>query len=118
MSTLPSPPGPEARTATGRPKRRLRAPFNSAAPFGAPRSALHLIVLLQCLHQATHPWRSSLCTLPSLSPAHVAQLEAAGVECLPQLLERSDKGRVLACVAREALCGCASFGCTRAAPKA
>ncbi|CAD7959463.1 unnamed protein product [Amoebophrya sp. A120] len=57
------------------------------------RTCLNLITLLQCLHQATHPWRSSLFTLPYLnSPgASVATSRASNKTYQMEIVEFLDQ---------------------------
>merc|ERR1719277_397374 len=52
------------------------------------RSTLNLILLLQCLHQATHPWRSSLACLPHFSDKTLHALKNMNITALPELIER------------------------------
>jgi len=59
------------------------------------RSTLNLILLLQCLHQATHPWRSSLACLPHFSDKTLHALKNMNITALPELIERKDAARVL-----------------------
>ncbi|PHJ15025.1 activating signal cointegrator 1 complex subunit [Cystoisospora suis] len=64
------------------------------------RSALDVILLLQCLLQGTHPARSSLRVLPHLnhkssSDKVLKRLEALGISSLPQLLEHESPVAVL-----------------------
>eukprot|EP00434_Breviolum_minutum_P033061 symbB.v1.2.029249.t1/scaffold3178.1/size61925/4 len=59
------------------------------------RSTLNLILLLQCLHQAHQPWRSSLATLPHLSDKALRILRDMGVDSLPELIERRDGSKIL-----------------------
>jgi len=59
------------------------------------RSTLNLILLLQCLHQATNPWRSSLACLPHFSDKTLQALKNMNITCLPELTERKDAARVL-----------------------
>ena len=55
------------------------------------QSAMHCILLLQCLIQGTHPFQSSLAVLPNLKPPHIKRLCENRVECLPELLEQEGK---------------------------
>jgi preprotein translocase subunit Sec63 len=59
------------------------------------KSTINLILLLQCLHQATHPWRNSLACMPHFSDKTISILKGQGIECLPELIERKDYGRIL-----------------------
>jgi len=59
------------------------------------KSAMNMIMLLQCIHQATHPWRSSLRTLPHISDTIEQELYNQGITSLPELIERQDVNRVI-----------------------
>lgn len=73
----------------------LQAMVDIAAEEAQLRSTTNLILLLQCLHQCTHPWRSSLATLPHFSEKTLKTLAGMGIECLPELIERRDLPKVL-----------------------
>merc|ERR1711871_373063 len=69
----------------------IQALVDIAAEEAQWRTCLNLISLLQCIHQATHPWRTSLCTLPYLGNNEILKvLKKYGIESLPQLVEKSD----------------------------
>lgn len=73
----------------------IQAMVDIAAEEAQLRSTLNLIILLQCLHQANHPWRSSLTCLPHFSDKALKALKAMGIESLPELIERKDSAKVL-----------------------
>jgi len=73
----------------------IQAMVDIAAEEAQLRSTLNLIILLQCLHQATHPWRSSLACLPHFSDKTLQTLRAMGIEALPELIERKDAPKIL-----------------------
>eukprot|EP00927_Polykrikos_kofoidii_P084346 TRINITY_DN8859_c2_g1_i1.p1 TRINITY_DN8859_c2_g1~~TRINITY_DN8859_c2_g1_i1.p1 ORF type:complete len:2277 (+),score=381.93 TRINITY_DN8859_c2_g1_i1:118-6948(+) len=73
----------------------IQAMVDIAAEEAQLRSTTNLILLLQCLHQATHPWRSSLTCLPHISDKALATLKGMGIECLPELIERRDAAKIL-----------------------
>ncbi|CAE8646643.1 unnamed protein product, partial [Polarella glacialis] len=73
----------------------IQAMVDIAAEEAQLRSTINLILLIQCLHQATQPWRSSLSTLPHLSAKALATLKGMGIECLPELIERKDSAKIL-----------------------
>ncbi|KAF8819239.1 hypothetical protein IE077_001343 [Cardiosporidium cionae] len=54
------------------------------------RYVLHLILLLQCLIQATNPSRSTLHAIAPLIHSHIEELHQNGIVCLPQLLEEEE----------------------------
>merc|ERR1719277_2665653 len=66
----------------------IQAMVDISAEEAQLRSTLNLIILLQCLHQATSPWRSSLHTLPHFSEKSLKVLAGMGVQALPELIER------------------------------
>jgi len=66
----------------------IQAMVDIAAEEAQLRSTLNLIILLQCLHQSTQPWRSSLHCLPHFSDKSLRILAGMGVEALPELIER------------------------------
>jgi len=68
----------------------IQAMVDIAAEEAQLRSTLNLILLLQCLHQTTHPWRNSLTCLPHFSDKVLRDLRAQGIECIPELIERKD----------------------------
>merc|ERR1712137_591438 len=45
----------------------IQAMVDISSEEGQLRTTLNLIILLQCIHQATHPWRSSLTSVPFFS---------------------------------------------------
>eukprot|EP00916_Digyalum_oweni_P005755 GHVL01009972.1.p1 GENE.GHVL01009972.1~~GHVL01009972.1.p1 ORF type:complete len:1298 (-),score=239.47 GHVL01009972.1:4009-7524(-) len=67
--------------------RILQAMIDIAAHEAQLLSALHIIILNQCLIQATHPGRSSLYCLPRADDAFVKRCERFNITDLPQLLE-------------------------------
>lgn len=73
----------------------IMAMVDIAAEEAQLRSTLNLILLLQCLHQAHQPWRSSLATLPHLSDKALRILRDFGVDSLPELIERRDASKIL-----------------------
>eukprot|EP00435_Cladocopium_sp_Y103_P023603 s2041_g5.t1 len=73
----------------------IMAMVDIAAEEAQLRSTLNLILLLQCLHQAHQPWRSSLATLPHLSDKALRILRDMGVDSLPELIERRDASKIL-----------------------
>merc|ERR1719456_1536524 len=73
----------------------IQAMVDIAAEEGQLKSTLNLILLLQCLHQATHPWRSSLNCMPHFSDKTLQILKGQGIECLPELIERKDHAKLL-----------------------
>ncbi|CAJ1392609.1 unnamed protein product [Effrenium voratum] len=73
----------------------IQAMVDIAAEEAQLRSTLNLILLLQCLHQAHQPWRSSLATLPHLSDKALRVLRSLGVDSLPELIERRDASKIL-----------------------
>eukprot|EP00928_Gymnodinium_smaydae_P012460 TRINITY_DN14514_c2_g7_i2.p1 TRINITY_DN14514_c2_g7~~TRINITY_DN14514_c2_g7_i2.p1 ORF type:complete len:728 (-),score=133.14 TRINITY_DN14514_c2_g7_i2:1011-3194(-) len=73
----------------------LQAMVDISAEEAQLRSTLNLILLLQCLHQASHPWRSSLACLPHFSEKTLATLKGIGIECLPELIEHRNPAQVL-----------------------
>jgi len=66
----------------------IQAMVDISAEEAQLRSTLNLIILLQCLHQASHPWRSSLHCLPHFNDKSLRTLAGMGVEALPELIER------------------------------
>merc|ERR1719499_1153169 len=66
----------------------IQAMVDISAEEAQLRSTLNLIILLQCLHQSTHPLRSSLACLPHFNDKTLRTLQNMGVECLPELIER------------------------------
>mmetsp|Transcript_111444 Transcript_111444/g.322204 ORF Transcript_111444/g.322204 Transcript_111444/m.322204 type:complete len:1102 (+) Transcript_111444:1-3306(+) len=76
-------------TVLGRSVPLIQAMVDIAAEEAQLRSTLNLIMLLQCLHQTTHPWRSSLTCVPHFSDKTLKILKGMGIECLPELIERS-----------------------------
>jgi activating signal cointegrator complex subunit 3 len=73
----------------------IQAMVDIAAEEGQLKSTVNLILLLQCLHQATHPWRSSLACMPHFSDKTLKILKGQGIECLPELIERRDYTKLL-----------------------
>eukprot|EP00931_Biecheleriopsis_adriatica_P074347 TRINITY_DN48427_c0_g1_i1.p1 TRINITY_DN48427_c0_g1~~TRINITY_DN48427_c0_g1_i1.p1 ORF type:complete len:2277 (-),score=572.30 TRINITY_DN48427_c0_g1_i1:97-6843(-) len=73
----------------------IQAMVDIAAEESQLRSTLNLILLLQCLHQAHCPWKTSLATLPHLSDKALKILKGFGVESLPELIERRDASKLL-----------------------
>jgi len=73
----------------------IQAMVDISAEEAQLKSTLNLILLLQCLHQATHPWRSSLACLPHFSDKILQSLKAMKIECLPELIERRDAAKIL-----------------------
>lgn len=73
----------------------IQAMVDIAAEEAQLRSTTNLILLLQCLHQATHPWRSSLACLPHMADKTLQILKQMGIECIPELIERSDAPKVI-----------------------
>ncbi|CAE7828713.1 ascc3 [Symbiodinium sp. CCMP2592] len=61
----------------------IQAMVDIAAEEAQLRSTLNLILLLQCLHQAHQPWRTSLATLPHLSEKSLKVLRDYSVDSLP-----------------------------------
>jgi len=73
----------------------IQAMVDIAAEEAQLRSTLNLILLLQCLHQAHQPWRTSLATLPHLSEKSLKVLRDYSVDSLPELIERRDANKLL-----------------------
>jgi len=73
----------------------IQAMVDIAAEEAQLRTTLNLILLLQCLHQATHPWRSSLRCMPHFSDKTINTLKGMGIDALPELIERKDASRLL-----------------------
>jgi len=73
----------------------IQAMVDISAEEAQLRSTINLIILLQCIHQATHPWRSSLTSVPYFSDKTLTVLSGMGVEALPELLERKDYTKIL-----------------------
>merc|ERR1719401_1213599 len=67
---------------------RIQAMVGISAEEAQLRSTLNLIILLQCLHQSTHPWSSSLTCMPHFNDKTLKILKGMGIECLPELIER------------------------------
>lgn len=67
----------------------IQANVDIAAEEAQWRTCLNLISLLQCLHQACHPWQSTLMSIPYLNiPGILEHLRRKeSVEHLPQLVE-------------------------------
>merc|ERR1719394_34641 len=65
----------------------IQAMVDIAAEEAQLQSTVNLILLLQCLHQASHPWRSSLSCMPHFSDKTLQTLKNHGIECLPELIE-------------------------------
>jgi len=66
----------------------IQAMVDIAAHEGMLQTTLNLILLLQCLHQATHPWQSDLLTLPHINETHVDMwAQKQGPTHLAQLVE-------------------------------
>jgi len=72
-----------------------QAMIDIAGAAGQLRTTKNVILLLQCLHQATHPWRSSLYCVPHFSDRTLQTLKSHGVECLPELIERRDVAKLV-----------------------
>jgi len=73
----------------------IQAMVDIAAEEAQLRSTLNLILLLQCLHQAHSPWRTSLACIPHLSDKNLRILKGMSVESLPELIERRDASKIL-----------------------
>jgi len=73
----------------------IQAMVDIAAEEAQLKSTVNLILLLQCLHQATYPWRSSLACLPHVSSKSLSTLKGMNIECLPELIERRDAAKIL-----------------------
>eukprot|EP00930_Biecheleria_cincta_P022697 TRINITY_DN16541_c0_g2_i1.p1 TRINITY_DN16541_c0_g2~~TRINITY_DN16541_c0_g2_i1.p1 ORF type:complete len:2306 (+),score=474.18 TRINITY_DN16541_c0_g2_i1:62-6919(+) len=73
----------------------IQAMVDIAAEEAQLRSTLNLILLLQCLHQAHNPWRTSLACIPHLSDKNLKVLKGMAVESLPELIERRDASKIL-----------------------
>merc|ERR1719359_1234832 len=73
----------------------IQAMVDIAAEEAQLRSTLNLILLLQSLHQASHPWRSTLLCLPHLSPDTLRTLKRLGIDSLPELIERKDSANLI-----------------------
>mmetsp|Transcript_51289 Transcript_51289/g.135511 ORF Transcript_51289/g.135511 Transcript_51289/m.135511 type:complete len:396 (+) Transcript_51289:2-1189(+) len=73
----------------------IQAMIDIAAEEAQLKSTLNLILLLQCLHQAIHPWQSSLNCMPHFSERTLRTLHGMGIESLPELIERRDSAKVL-----------------------
>ncbi len=67
----------------------IQANVDIAAEEAQWRTCLNLISLLQCIHQASHPWQSTLMSMPYLNnPGLLTYLKKVeNVEHLPQLVE-------------------------------
>merc|ERR1711959_83139 len=53
----------------------IQAMVDIAAEEGQLKTTTNLIILLQCLHQATHPYKSSLTCLPHISKRILSKLQ-------------------------------------------
>lgn len=73
----------------------IQAMIDIAAEEAQLKSTLNLILLLQCLHQAAHPWRSSLACMPHFTEKMLGMLKGMNIECLPELIERRDQAKLL-----------------------
>jgi len=73
----------------------IQSMVDIAAEEAQLRSTLNLIMLLQSLHQASHPWRNTLLCLPHLSPDTLRTLKRLGIESLPELIERRDSANII-----------------------
>jgi hypothetical protein len=73
----------------------IQAMVDIAAEEGQLKSTTNLIILLQCLHQATHPWRSSLSCLPHVTQRILSKLQGMGIDCIPELIERDSINYIL-----------------------
>merc|ERR1719230_1208248 len=65
----------------------IQAMVDIAGEAAQLRSTLNLILLLQCLHQAHNPWRTSLACMPYFSDKTLKLLKEMGIESIPELIE-------------------------------
>merc|ERR1711988_666800 len=75
--------------------RIIQAMVDIAAEEAQLQTVLNLICILQCLHQAVHPWQSSLWTLPHMNPSTIAMFKSHSIECIPELIERRDMDSII-----------------------
>jgi len=74
----------------------IQAMVDIAAEESQLRSTINLILLMQCLHQACHPWSSSLRCLPYVSEKVLNLLRTQyKIECLPELIEHRDAQKIV-----------------------